>query len=205
MQKLWLVRHGQTSWNLSRKIQGWTDIPLNETGREQAFRLQMYFSGIPFHTIFSSDLQRAYETARILAADEHREIEVNSDLRERCFGTSEGTVRTDFSETFIDSLPDAESTVSVMTRGARFLDILTKNYPSGRYLCVTHGGMIRGLLMHLGASHIPTLSNTSVTVLEHHAEKWNVVCINWRKHVEEEKGFNHEVEALIQDELKIYR
>lgn len=100
MLKLWIVRHGQTDWNTRLLIQGWTDIPLNSTGREQARKLHAYISGIRFHRIFSSDLLRAYETAQILSGNRPEQIEKTDSLRERCFGDAEGRPRNELDAIF---------------------------------------------------------------------------------------------------------
>ncbi len=195
MQKLWIVRHGQTNWNLSQRIQGWTDIPLNETGIQQATLLHKYICGIPFRKFFASDLVRATETAKILAANQHHMIEICPDLRERCFGKREGTVRQDFSEAFLDNVPDAEPMSSVIARGIRFLDFLKNEYPPGRYLCVTHGGMIRSVLNHLGAQGVTSLSNTGVTVLKFVKDKWIINCIDWKFHEMPNKESNEPIKV----------
>ena len=88
--KVYLVRHGQTDWNAARRIQGDTDIPLNERGRAVARATAEGMRDIPVDVMFSSPLIRAYETAQILA--EGRGIEIRRDLRLReiCFGEYEG-------------------------------------------------------------------------------------------------------------------
>lgn len=92
--ELWLIRHGETAWNAKQRLQGWADIPLNETGRAQARNLQRYFQAKnlcqQFDAVVSSDLKRAAETAQIAVA--HRDLELHTDasLRERSYGIYEG-------------------------------------------------------------------------------------------------------------------
>ncbi len=84
----YIVRHGQTDWNVQKKIQGHADIPLNDTGRAQAAELSETLGPIAFDYCFSSDLQRAAETALIL--NRNSSIQVDQRLRERNFGPWEG-------------------------------------------------------------------------------------------------------------------
>ncbi|HSP05589.1 MAG TPA: histidine phosphatase family protein, partial [Acidobacteriota bacterium] len=68
MLRIYLGRHGQTDWNAELRLQGWTDIPLNETGRRQARELGERLRGIPLDCVYCSALQRSRETAELAAA-----------------------------------------------------------------------------------------------------------------------------------------
>ena len=72
--RLYLVRHGETVWNFENRIQGASDVPLNEKGREQAQDLANKLQEIKFFKIFSSPLVRALETAKILSTSQNRSI-----------------------------------------------------------------------------------------------------------------------------------
>lgn len=89
-RSFYFVRHGETDWNLNRRVQGHTDIPLNATGRAQAEAAQAVMAGLPVDRIVSSTLGRAVETAEIL----NRRLRLPHDreelLRERHFGAFEG-------------------------------------------------------------------------------------------------------------------
>src|SRR5512139_3968790 len=85
-----IIRHGETDWNVDKRIQGHTDIPLNETGRAQALAMAFNAAHQRFHAIYSSDLARALETARVLAQREGQEVKPLPALRERHFGVFQG-------------------------------------------------------------------------------------------------------------------
>ena len=86
----YLVRHGETDWNLTERIQGQVDVPLNATGRRQVSHLAKRLTDLPLDAIYSSDLARTHETARIIAADRDIAIATDPDLREFSFGEWEG-------------------------------------------------------------------------------------------------------------------
>ena len=90
MTTILLARHGETDWNVERRVQGHSDTPLNDTGRAQARALAEELAGEPIDAVYSSDLVRAHETARIVAAQRGLEVTAIRDLRERNFGTWEG-------------------------------------------------------------------------------------------------------------------
>jgi probable phosphoglycerate mutase len=96
--RLLVIRHGETAWNLETRIQGHTDIPLNEQGRWQAQRLGRALADECISAIYSSDLQRAHDTA--LAIGEHSGLDVQLDLglRERHFGHLEGLTQTEIAD-----------------------------------------------------------------------------------------------------------
>ncbi|MGO1173806.1 MAG: histidine phosphatase family protein [Actinomycetaceae bacterium] len=88
-----LLRHGQTDYNKAFRMQGQIDIPLNETGREQARRAADVLASVDFSRIVASDLSRATETARILGDAAGLDVEIDERLRERGFGDWEGHTR----------------------------------------------------------------------------------------------------------------
>ncbi|GAA0177108.1 phosphoserine phosphatase 1 [Clostridium sediminicola] len=89
MTKLYLVRHGQTLWNLEGRLQGWKDSGLTDHGINQAKKAKKALEKIPFDAIYSSDRGRTLQTATIIAGDE-KKIQKSSGLREMSFGEWEG-------------------------------------------------------------------------------------------------------------------
>lgn len=88
--ELFVFRHGQTDWNVEKRFQGHTDIPLNDTGRAQALQLAHVLKGCALDIILTSDLARAAETARIVASLSGVPIVTSPALREALLGEPEG-------------------------------------------------------------------------------------------------------------------
>lgn len=87
---LYFFRHGLTDWNKQRRLQGHTDIPLNDEGKQQALGLTSFFAANPVEYIFSSDLIRAVETASLATGAQHANIIKHTDFREAFLGAVEG-------------------------------------------------------------------------------------------------------------------
>ena len=81
MMKIYLVRHGETVYNIQRIIQGWCDSPLTEEGIKQARKLKEYLKDYEFKAIFTSSLNRAADTARILNEDRNIHFEIFDELK----------------------------------------------------------------------------------------------------------------------------
>ena len=97
MTTLLLARHGETDWNREFRIQGSSDIQLNELGRQQAQFLAQELTDVDLDAIYSSDLSRAQATAAAVAATHGLEVQLDPRLRERSFGSWEGLTREDVS------------------------------------------------------------------------------------------------------------
>lgn len=166
MTELYLVRHGETDWNAARRIQGRTDIPLNETGREQARRAGELLARRRWDAIYASPLGRAHETATIIAArlgiDEVTSVDA---LVERDYGDAEGMVFEEIQARYPDgvAVPGQETRDEVAARIVPALLALAARHPGERLMIVSHGGAIRAVLQTAepGTQH-PRITNTSV-------------------------------------------
>ena len=157
-----LFRHGQTDWNLQKKCQGSTDIPLNQTGIDQANELATFMKRYPLDAIFTSHLKRAHRTAQIISEIHNIPLFIEKDLRETFFGEMEGMFVNDiiahvgekFWHQFRDmhnndpniALPGGENRGSVSTRMERVLKTVVEE---GKYSCVgisTHGSALVNVL-----------------------------------------------------------
>jgi probable phosphoglycerate mutase len=88
--RICIIRHGETDWNVEKRIQGHTDVPLNETGRAQAMAMAFNAAHQRFQAIYSSDLARTVETAKLLAQREEQDVKLLPQLRERHYGVFQG-------------------------------------------------------------------------------------------------------------------
>jgi broad specificity phosphatase PhoE len=165
-----LVRHGQTDWNLSRRLQGHTDLPLNERGREQARVLAAELAEEPIDAVYSSDLVRAHETARIVAERHGLDVTAIDDLRERHFGTWEGLsddeIQTRFPEAAAGVWGDGETREAMARRVFDALQRIADTHPGGHVLVVSHGGPLRVVLRHCGVDGVERIDNCHVVRLE---------------------------------------
>ena len=162
-----LVRHGETDWNRDRRVQGHTDVPLNETGRLQAGALAARLAEVPFDAVYSSDLARALETATIVVAPRALTITTSPALREKHFGTWEGLTDVEVHERFLtgrgdgwgdswgDGLGDGETTEAMAERVVAAIFGIGAAHPASSVLVVTHGGPMRATLRHCDAEDGP--------------------------------------------------
>ena len=149
MTLIYLVRHGETDWNLAHRIQGSTDIDLNDTGRAQAATTGRLLARRDWDAIVSSPLSRARETAQIIAAEVGLgEPVLLPAIVERRYGAAEGL---DYNE--IDALfpgdtevPGRESREEVADRVLPAIVALAEQYPGQSVIVVGHGGVIRAVL-----------------------------------------------------------
>lgn len=171
-----LIRHGQTAWNFERRLQGTTDIPLNDTGREQAATVAPRLVG-DWDVIVSSPLGRARETAQIIADELGLELgPVYPDVVERHYGDAEGATAEIVRENWPDhQYPNLESEESVIERGLRGIEAIARDYPGQNVLVVSHGTLIRLTLSHLSGSAIAPLENCSISTIALAADGWSLV------------------------------
>lgn len=151
------VRHGQTDWNQVRRMQGHIDIALNATGHWQARQLVHALVDEPIAAIYSSDLQRAVETARPLANAVGQTIHIEQGLRERNFGRFEGKTFTEIEIAWSDEArrwrqrePDfapegGETLTQLRQRTAEIVGNIAARHQGALVLLVTHGGVLDAL------------------------------------------------------------
>jgi uncharacterized phosphatase len=149
MTSLYLVRHGETDWNAQRRIQGTTDIPLNDMGRGQARTTADLLARREWDSVVSSPLSRAYETASIisdrLVLGAPQAIDA---LVERNYGEAEGLNWQQIEARYPGDtvVPGRESHAQVADRVIPALISLARQHQGESLVVVSHGGVIRSVL-----------------------------------------------------------
>jgi len=148
-----LARHGETDWNRANRFQGHADPPLNETGRAQAAELAAALADEPLAAVYSSPLQRAFETAQVVAEPHSLEPVALDALREVDVGSWQGLTRYEVEERFPEQFArwleyeqgweDGESYDEMGNRVIGALQELAAAHEGERILAVSHGGPVR--------------------------------------------------------------
>ena len=202
-----LVRHGQTQYNADGRVQGQIDIPLNETGTWQAGRIGERLKGYSPNAIFASDLSRAADTARAIAAH-HPSIPFLETklLREIAYGVFEGMHLPDIEQTYPEEYlqwregdvgytpPNAESIYDQRARASHAVNWVREHCANGTIVLVSHGGIMRSLvanLLDLGIDQQVRFhfDNTSLTALEDTPRGMSLRLANDTSHLDEQSAF----------------
>ena len=199
---IYLVRHGETTANVTGTLQGQSDVPLNEKGLEQARLVAERLKHKQFDFILSSDLSRAAVTAKTIAGE--RPVETFPILREWDLGEWVGLTMDEIAVRFPEEYaafrsgdPDGqisggESRRAFKARAAKILQWLTETFPGKELLCVSHGGVIRSIFREImgseAAKHVRT-DNTCICVIRYFYKscQWLIVTWNEISHLENQK------------------
>jgi glucosyl-3-phosphoglycerate phosphatase len=187
--RLLLWRHGQTTFNVERRFQGQTDVPLNAVGRQQAETVARYIAAFRPDAIYSSDLSRAVQTAEPLARLTGLTVQLDKDLRERNGGAWEGKTDVEIREQYADAYaawqpPDGETAEAVAERGAAALERIADSMTGGSLAVVVgHGANLNfGLAKVLGipveARLLGPFGNCNWSVLGKRAGHWRLLQHN---------------------------
>lgn len=164
---VFLVRHGESEWNLEGRLQGQTsNIPLTELGRSQALRAATQLANCNAQIVVSSDLLRAAETARIIAQNLSIPLRLENDLREQSLGIFEGRLVVEAHRETNDTdwlnprwrPAGGESLEDVYTRLERLFRKLEEEYLGGQIIVVTHGDTARTALALLRGESLDGLA-----------------------------------------------
>lgn len=148
---VYVIRHGQTEWNVLKKMQGSADIPLNEKGIEQAQQTKLNLENVTFDVILCSPLIRAKQTAEIINNERNLNIIFDNRLRERDYGEFEGTSKSSFNYNDFWAYnknikyAKAENVQEFFNRVYGFLDEIKNKYIDKNILIVCHAGVTKAI------------------------------------------------------------
>ncbi|MFL5815318.1 MAG: histidine phosphatase family protein [Bdellovibrionia bacterium] len=183
IKRVYIFRHGETDWNREGRFQGHLDVPINETGRRQAIELVSRLDGSGIEAILSSDLSRAYETARIVANQLGIPVFSHEGLREAHLGEAQGLVREEIERRFGTEIatkwrsnqisdadicyPGGETGAAIMKRVFDAMEAFLHDRAYENVAISTHGGVIRRVMQRLlppGSEMVP-IPNTVLYLL----------------------------------------
>jgi broad specificity phosphatase PhoE len=201
MTSIYLVRHGQTTWNKEEIFRGRTDVPLDETGLKQAELVGQYFNGMEIHGIYSSPLSRAWETAQMIAQF-HNLLKVQplSGILDMSFGKWEGQSHRDIQkndreiyrqwreEPHLVRLPGGESLDDVRMRAMSALEEVIQSHPGRTLILVSHRVVNKVLIcgiLGLDNSHFwqITQDTTAINLITYREGKYILSLMNETCHL----------------------
>ena len=184
MTTILIARHGQSDWNQEKRWQGHADRPLTERGREQAQSLADRLAHIELDAVYSSDLQRARDTAAVVADSQGIELRQLPELREVDVGSWSGLTRAEAEERFSEGFTrwregypgweDGETYEAMTDRVLGAVDRIAAEHEGGRVLVVSHGGPIRA--MHAAALGLDIHAYRRLRPVEPNA-RLSAVCV----------------------------
>ena len=186
-----LIRHGETEWNRSGRIQGHGDSLLTELGMAQAEATAQRLAQERIDHVYASDLGRAFRTAQIIAAACGKSILQDPRLRERCYGAGEGMARVEFDSLYPQAfsraretdpdyaIPGGESRRQLFDRVLAAFEALAAQHSGSRVLVVTHGGVLASAYRWLNAipleaPHPIDNPNAAYNLIAHEGDAWRI-------------------------------
>jgi probable phosphoglycerate mutase len=193
--RILLVRHGETDWNATGRIQGHSDTPLNGAGRIQARRAARQLAREPIRALYSSDLARAFETATIIGAPLGLTAVASPQLRERQYGAWEGLTAAEIQVRYPEQFamwrarstdfapPRGETGSELLTRALAELQTIAQRHLAEMVLVVTHGGLCNVLINRIlgnadGEQREFSFGNASIHRVDVTADQWSVISMN---------------------------
>ncbi len=205
MTHLYLIRHGQTEWNLAGRYQGQSDVPLSQKGLEQARSLAKFFPARQLDVIYSSDLQRAVSTAEAVAERFSLQVQTRRELRELNFGAWEGlsyeqivkewpdALRDFFAHPDVLHIPEGESFPALQARAVACIRSIVQENKGKSIAVFSHGAILRTILADALMTPLSNVwrfrqSNTAVNRIDYAEEGIPVVeYINNTAHLSKEE------------------
>ncbi len=201
MVKLFLTRHGQTLWNVEKRMQGQLDSDLTELGREQAKALGKRLSDEKIDVIYSSPLGRAMDTAKLIRGDREIEIKTDDGLMELYLGPWQGRLLSDVSLEFPEQTEnfwkrpenyqrdDGETYYQLRERASKVVGRIAEEENGKNVLVVTHGIVLKTLRSYFQYQGIDEITNynqspqsTALSIVEKRDGRWSILLWNDTDH-----------------------
>ncbi|WP_423802609.1 histidine phosphatase family protein [Neobacillus sp. SAB-20_R2A] len=188
MTKICIVRHGETEWNAIGRLQGRSDIPLNEKGIKQAEESGEYLKNSQWDVIITSPLQRAKKTAEIINTYINVPLVVMDDFKEKSFGDAEGMTIEEIRTAFPDrNYTNQESADALIKRLMGGLEKIKYNYEDKNVLLVAHGAVINAILAHLSDGELgygkSRIDNACLNDIHFEENGWIIKAYNRVEHL----------------------
>lgn len=214
LTRLIAVRHGETAWNRVSRIQGHTDIPLNEVGRWQAGRVGQAVAAEGVHAIYSSDLQRAHDTAKAIGHAAGVPVQLDADFRERHFGELEGLTHDEIAARWPDQSVrwkqrdpaygprGGETLLAFHQRCVSALVRVAQRHPGQTVVVVAHGGVLDCFYraangVDLSAPRSWTIGNATINRLLHTPQ--GLTMVGWAddQHLDASGGLDETTDGAV--------
>ncbi|WP_084243673.1 histidine phosphatase family protein [Planomicrobium okeanokoites] len=202
MLTLYITRHGETEWNLEKRMQGWGDSPLTEKGKKNALELSARLKDTEFEAVYASPSLRALSTARVISADRKLQIQVDDKLREINVGEWEGKehayINDNYPEEYFSfwntphlyTSAAGENFKELQERALEAVQSIREHHQEGNILIVTHSIIIKALLAFFKKLPLedlwspPFIHDTSLTMVEVDDDNFIIVMEGDTYHVE---------------------
>ena len=205
MTKLVLVRHGETTWNVTGYYQGRTDTDLSDRGRRQAARLSDHLRGMPLAGIYSSPLKRALDTIEQTAREAGQQVRVECGLTEIEHGLWGGLHKSEVEERYGETLrlwlenptlagvPGAESLEEVRDRVLETISKIIERHPGETALVCTHDAVLKVLItsalgLGLDSFWAVQVDNASVSIVQNDGTRARLLLLNDTCHLGPERS-----------------
>ncbi|RKX68945.1 histidine phosphatase family protein [candidate division TA06 bacterium] len=206
MTRLFLVRHGQTYWNVEQRMQGWKDSPLTDIGINQAKQLSESLKNEIFNAIYTSSSGRAVQTAKILKNNRDIKIVKNDNLRELNFGNWDGHLFSELENKFPDKFkqlkenphlfesPLGESFLIAQNRVLFAINRIILNHFGENILIISHAIVIKLIISYYKKQHIrdiwntPPIEQTALSIIEIDNRFVNIVRYGDTSHLSEDNA-----------------
>ncbi|UJL48360.1 histidine phosphatase family protein [Virgibacillus sp. NKC19-16] len=188
MTTICLIRHGETDWNAGGRLQGMTDIPLNDKGIRQAEECAAFLRAVDYDVLIASPLKRAKRTAEIINNKLNLPFVEMEDFKERAFGDAERMTMEERLTAYPDkNFPNQEESEAFTHRVMAGIDTITQNYPDKSVLLVAHGAVINVILTVISNGEIGAdktkLLNACISNIHYQENQWNVKNFNLVDHL----------------------